>query len=94
MITITAQMRAQEGKAEDLAKVIREFAPKFLKDPGCVEYKVHRRADNPNEFFFYEKYEDNKALTFHSSAPHFKDMFRAMKPFLEGQAQIAMYEEI
>lgn len=94
MIVITAVMKAKEGNGDDLAKVIREFAPKFLKDPGLVTYQAHRRADNPNVFFFYEKYENNEALTFHSSAPHFKEMFRAMKPFLDGNADIAMYQEI
>ena len=94
MIVITATMRAKEGNGDDMAKVIQDFAPKFLKDPGCIDYSVHRRTDNRNIFFFYEKYEDNEALTFHSSAPHFKDMFRAMKPFLDGQAEIAIYEKI
>jgi quinol monooxygenase YgiN len=94
MIVITAFMKAKEGNGDDLTKVIKEFAPKFLKDPGVAMYQVHRRADNPNVFFFYEKYENNEALTFHSSAPHFKEMFRAMKPFLDGPADIAMYQEI
>ena len=94
MIVITAVMKAKEGNGDDLAGVIREFAPKFLKDPGVVVYQAHRRADNANVFFFYEKYEDDKALAYHSSAPHFKDMFRAMKPFLDGPADIAMYNEL
>jgi quinol monooxygenase YgiN len=94
MITVTAFMKSKEGSGDDLEKVIKGFAPKFLKDPGCKEYKVHRRADNPSMFFFYEKYENNEALNFHSSAPHFKEMFVAMKPFLEGRPEIAMYNEI
>jgi len=94
MIIITATMRARQGQGDEMAKVIQGFVPKFLKDPGCIDYSVHRRADNRDIFFFYEKYEDNEALTFHSSAPHFKEMFRAIKPCLEGQAEIAMYEKI
>jgi quinol monooxygenase YgiN len=94
MIVITAVMKAKEGNGDDLANVIKEYAPKFLKDPGVVVYQPHRRADNPNVFFFYEKYKDNEALTYHSSAPHFKEMFRAMKPFLDGPADIAMYNEL
>jgi len=94
MIIITALMKARDGSGDDLEKVIQDYAPRFLKDPGCKEYKAHRRMDNPNLFFFYEKYENNEALTYHSSAPHFKEMFVAMKPFLEGKAEIAMYNEI
>jgi quinol monooxygenase YgiN len=94
MIVITAFMKAKEGNGDDLEKVIQAFAPKFLKDPGCVMYQVHRRVDNLNNFFFYEKYKDDEALKYHSSAPHFKEMFVAMKPFLEGKAEIAMFKEI
>jgi quinol monooxygenase YgiN len=94
MIVITAFMKAKEGNGDDLEKAIQAFAPKFLKDPGCVMYQVHRRVDNLNNFFFYEKYKDDEALKYHSSAPHFKEMFVAMKPFLEGKAEIAMFKEI
>jgi len=94
MIVITAFMKSKEGNGDDLEKVIQSFAPKFLKDPGCVMYQAHRRVDNLNQFFFYEKYADDEALKFHSSAPHFKEMFVAMKPFLEGKAEIAMFKEV
>ncbi|MGD0854429.1 MAG: putative quinol monooxygenase [Dehalococcoidia bacterium] len=94
MITITALMKASENHADDLAKAIKEYAPKFLKDPGCKMYKVVKRIDNPNLFLFYEQYENDEALKFHSSAPHFKEMFGAMKPFLDGKPEIYMYTEI
>jgi len=94
MIVITAFMKSKEGNGDDLEKVIKSFAPKFLKDPGCLMYQAHRRVDNLNQFFFYEKYADDEALKFHSSAPHFKEMFVAMKPFLEGKAEIAMFKEV
>ncbi|MCX6007280.1 MAG: putative quinol monooxygenase [Chloroflexi bacterium] len=94
MITITALMKASENHADDLAKAIKEYAPKFLKDPGCKMYKVVKRIDNPNLFLFYEQYENDEALKYHSSAPHFKEMFVAMKPFLDGNPEIYMYTEI
>lgn len=94
MIIIKALMKSKEGSGDDLEKIIKIYAPKFLQDPGCVEYKAHRRLDNPNIFFFYEKYENDEALKFHSTAPHFKEMFAAMKPLIDGKPEIAMYKEI
>ncbi|MBN1375224.1 MAG: antibiotic biosynthesis monooxygenase [Dehalococcoidia bacterium] len=94
MITITALMKAKEGSAGDMAKVIKDFAPKFLKDPGCKMYQVVKRADDPSLFLFYEQYENDEALKFHSSAPHFKEMFGAMKMFLDGKPEIYMYLDI
>jgi quinol monooxygenase YgiN len=94
MITITALMKSKEGSADDLAKAIKEYAPRFCKDPGCKMYKVVKRVDNPNLFLFYEQYENDEALKFHSSAPHFKEMFGAMKPFLDGKPEIYMYSDV
>ena len=94
MITITALMKAKEGNAADLAKVINDYGPKFLKDPGCNMYTVVKRIDNPNLFLFYEQYENDEALKYHSSAPHFKEMFGAMKPFLDGKPEIYMYTDL
>mgnify|MGYP001558924270 FL=1 len=50
--------------------------------------------DNADLFFFYEKYEGNDALAYHAATPHFKEMFAAMKPLLDGKAEILMYKEI
>ena len=94
MIVLTATMKAKEGSGDDLEKIIRSTAPKFLKDPGCKEYRVHRRMDNADLFFFYEQYEGNEALAYHAATPHFKEMFAAMKPLLDGKAEILMYKEI
>ncbi len=94
MIIITAVMKAKEGQGEELEKVIKDYAPKFLNDPGCKAYRVHRRVDDPTLFFFYENYEDNEALSYHSSAPHFKEMFAAMRPLLGAKPEIVMYQEI
>ena len=92
MIVIAAFMKARDDNEDDLEKVTKSFAPRFLKDPGCVPCQAHRRVDNPNKFFFYEKYENDEE--YHSSAPHFKEISRAMEPFVDGKTKIAIYNEI
>lgn len=94
MIVINAIMKSKEGSGNELENVFKKYAPKFLQDPGCLTYKVHRRVDNPNIFFFYEQYENDEALKYHSSSQNFKDMFGAMKSLLDGRAEVGMYKEI
>lgn len=94
MIIITALIKAKEGQGDEMEKAIKDFAPKYLKDPGCLEYRLHRRLDNPDWFFFYEKYENEEALKYHSSAPHFKEMGLAMRPFMDGRPEIAKLRAI
>jgi quinol monooxygenase YgiN len=56
MLIISAVLQAKEGSGDEMEKVIKTFAPRFLQDPSCIEYRPHRRLDNPNVFFFFEKY--------------------------------------
>ena len=91
---ITAFLKAKQDNGDDLEKIIKTYMPLFLKDPGCIVCQAHRRIDNPNNFFFYDKFENDEALRFHSSTPHFKAMFSAIKPFLDGNVELAMYNEI
>ena len=94
MIVISALIKSKEGSGDDLEKIFKKYAPKFLQDPGCLGYKVHRRLDNLNFFFFYEQYENDEALKYHSASPNFKEMFGAMKSLLDGKPEIALYKEI
>jgi quinol monooxygenase YgiN len=94
MIVISAVIKAKEGSGDELEQVFKKYAPKFLLDPGCLGYTAHRRLDNANVFFIYEQYENDEALKFHSGAPHFKEMFGAMKPLLGDKPEIGLYKVI
>ncbi|HOJ52134.1 MAG TPA: putative quinol monooxygenase [Syntrophales bacterium] len=94
MIVVTAFIKAKEGNGDDLERVIKGYAPKFLEDEGCLEYRVHRRLDDPHLFFFYEKYASDTALKNHSTSPHFKEMGAAMRAYVDGRPEINMYREV
>ena len=94
MIVIVALMKAREGQADEMAKALRDYPAKFRKDPGVNNYQIHRGVENPNTFLFYEQYADEDGLRFHRAAPHSLEMFRAMKPFLDGKGEVSTYKEI
>ncbi len=94
MIIVAAKMKAVEGKGDDLERELRKLAPKVLKDPGAITYTVHRKADAPNEFLVYEKYESGEALKFHSSTEHFKEFSKAIASLLDGRPEIGLYKEL
>jgi quinol monooxygenase YgiN len=94
MIVVAAKIKAVEDKGDELEKEFRKLIPKVLKDPGAVTYAVHRKADAPNEFLVYEKYESGEALKFHGSTEHFKDFSRTIAPLLDGRAEVAIYNEL
>jgi len=90
MIVVAAKMKAVEGKGDELEKEFRKLVPKVLKDTGAISYVVHRKADAPNEFFVYEKYESGEALKFHGSTEHFKEFSRTIGPMLDGRPEIGI----
>ena len=41
------------------------------KEPGCRAFDVLQDAGTPTTYYFYESYDDEEALAFHKSTPHF-----------------------
>jgi quinol monooxygenase YgiN len=94
MIVVAAKLKAVEGKGDELAQAFRKLIPKVLKDPGAISYVVHRKADAPNEFLVYEKYESGEALKFHGSTEHFKEFSKAIASLLDGRPEVGIYNEL
>jgi quinol monooxygenase YgiN len=94
MITVMATIEVNPGKGEDFIKEYRKALPKVLKDPGAIAYILHRDLKNPDKFYFYEKYVDQKAVEFHSSTPHFKELFAKTGPYMKGQPTINICQEV
>lgn len=94
MIVVGAIICVGEGKGEEFLAEYRKLAPKVRSDPGAVTYVLHRDANDPCRFFFYEKYENEEAVNYHASAPHVKEFFRTIGPIMKGQPEIKRYREV
>ena len=93
-MVIVAKLKAKKGAEEEMEKVLRGAVKNVESEEGTLMYSLHRSQSDPSTFMFYEKYKDADALTVHSSTPHFKAMFAALKDLIEGQAEIEMYSEL
>jgi quinol monooxygenase YgiN len=94
MIVVAAKLKAVEGKGDELEREFRKLIPKVLKDPGAIMYAVNRKADVPNEFLVYEKYESMEALKLHGSTEHFKEFSKAIASLLDGRPEVGVYNEL
>ena len=94
MITIMATIEVNPGKGEDFIQEYRKALPKILKDPGAIAYILHRDLKNPDKFYFYEKYIDQKAVDYHSSTPHFKELFGNTGPYMKGKPEVNACQEL
>ena len=93
-MVVIAKLKAKNGKEGDLEEAFREIISKVQQEEGTLRYTLHRLRKDPTVFMLYEKYKDKDALSYHSSTPYFKELFRLLGSILEGEPEIEMYEEI
>jgi quinol monooxygenase YgiN len=94
MLCVAAKLKTVEGKGDELEAKFRNLVAKVLNEPGTKVYTIHRKADSPNEFLIYEKYENGDAFKFHMSTDYFKEFSKSIAPLLDGRAEIGIYNEI
>jgi quinol monooxygenase YgiN len=91
---IVAKLKARQENIEEKKATLMDMVAKVKTEAGTLVYTLHQDLGNPAVFLFYEKYKDAEALTVHSSTPHFKALFKTIKPMLDGGPEIAMYTEL
>jgi quinol monooxygenase YgiN len=70
-LTVVAKVRAARGKGDALAELlVEQCAAVLAAEPGCLVYRLHRSAKDPELFLFYEVYRDEAAFDVHRKAPH------------------------
>jgi len=97
VLTVVARIRAAKGKGDALAALLEEqVAAVRAAEPGCLVYRAHRSAKDPDAFCFYEQYRDDAAFDVHRKAPHlaaFRER-REREGLIEGPAEVEMYRSI
>lgn len=75
MIIITAEWKAVKGKELELQNYLEKMVDQVrAKEPGCLEYTLHRGKEQGDVFFFYEKYESSEAIEQHKHTTHFSEL--------------------
>lgn len=68
-LTIIAQIRAHEGKGDELLVAQRELAAAVVKEPGCLRYELHVSNEKPGRTIFVESWESYDLWQVHMQAP-------------------------
>ena len=94
MIGIIAKFPIKEDMADDFIAAFKELKIGLAQDKGTLAYSLNRVNNDPNTFYFMERYEDQDALKLHGSTDHFKAFSAKVPPCLAGRPEIIMLEEI
>lgn len=94
---VVATLRAAKGKADALAALLTEQAAVVRREePGCLLYRPHRSASDPDLFLFYEVYRDQAAFDAHHHAPHlaaFRER-RQREGLVDGAVEVRAFESL
>ena len=96
-VTVVATIRAAKGKGDALAALlVEQSAVVRREEPGCLLYRPHRSAADPELFVFYEVYRDAAAFDAHRKASHlaqFRER-REREALTAGPADVHVYRAL
>ena len=94
MVIVTAKVRLQPGTSERFLEAVRVMQPQVMNDPGAIQYSLHRSADDPDTFIFYERYESEEAFAYHLSTGHFKSLAGTIDPLMVAPPELGTWAEV
>lgn len=86
-------LRAKEGQHLLLEAELRALVAPTRKEEGCLQYDLHRGADQPGTFLFHEVWESREHHTAHTRTPHFL-RWQARKDSLLASSDSAFWQQI
>jgi quinol monooxygenase YgiN len=72
MLIVVARYLVTASHESTVATLLQQNAEASRDEPGCLEFSVYQRQDEPRRFLLYERYESEEAFQAHRQAPHFK----------------------
>ncbi len=83
-ITYFVRMVAKPGRADEVENLLLTNPRRIEQgEPGNLAFAVHKGRDNPNEFWLYETWESEEAVTRHESGAAFRSYKEALRPLVE-----------
>jgi autoinducer 2-degrading protein len=72
MFALIVPLKVKPEMREKFLAAAQEDSICSVRDePGCLRFDVLQDNSDPNRFFFYEVYADEKAVEAHRAAPHY-----------------------
>jgi quinol monooxygenase YgiN len=72
-VILNVHLQAAAGREEEAAAQLRKLVAPTRREPGCVQYLLHRDPQDPTKFMFYEEFQSDDALQQHTQAPYFQE---------------------
>src|SRR5512140_881693 len=91
-VTVIAEMRANEGREDELKNHLLVLIERTRREEGCVQYDLHVGED-PRSFLFVENWTTVEALDRHANSAHMK-VFKAATADLREAPKVRLFTKI
>ena len=88
---VVARLRARRGMEERLRRELFSLVPRVRTEEGCVRYDLHRSADDPSLFLFYEIWSCREAWEKHMDGLLLRSFAEAAADLLDGPIDITLW---
>ena len=92
-LTLIVLLRARDGQESLLEAELRALVGPTRKEEGCLQYDLHRGADQPGTFLFHEVWASREHHAAHTRTPHFL-RWNARKDALLASRDSAFWQQI
>ena len=89
---VTAEIRAKEGKADDLRAVTLPLVEQVRREPNNLVYFLHENREVPGHFIFYEIFASKADFEAHNATPHVQAWFAKLPDLADGSVKVVRAE--
>ena len=93
-VTVIATLKAKPGQEQALQEELLALLPITRQEEGCINYDLHRAADNPAVFVFHENWTSKAALDAHLANAHLAAFMTKAETLLAEPPQIDLFDKI
>ena len=87
-LTLIAFLRAREGAEEELGRRLTALIEPTLREPGCIDYQLHRSNSDPAQWILYENWRSQAALDLHFQMQYLKQMLADFPRLLSKEMEL------
>jgi quinol monooxygenase YgiN len=90
-VHVVARYLAKSGKEDALKAVLVGLIAPTRRELGCYQYDLLANPQDPQEFCFVERWEDEKSLDQHAASDHLKAARSQVEPLVEAPPDVRRY---
>lgn len=93
-ITVLARIKAKPGLEDRVRQEMMGLVEPTRREPGCINYDLHRACENASEFILYENWRSRQDLDDHLQMPYLQSFKQKAGELLAEPLEITLWEMI